>query len=145
MFKHLALGVLLLAPSAANASEWVFLGASENVAFYVDTSTIKTSGNNRATWTKQVFKVPEKGVKELIEQFNFNCYQSTLSPLSTIHYGIDRRVVYSHTWPSYAQTVEPWGPDTFAEGLGKIACGLRRGSPVFDPSADAAFRFAQNR
>lgn len=107
-----------------NSDRWRWLDNSYGRSVYIDTETIKRSGNSYTVWTKYVcFSECEEGSRTLdynMYQETFNCDYRTIQTLAGYTYYTDtsfREVT------DYDGGSKPIIPDTVGETIFKYLCG----------------------
>ena len=125
--KHIVVAVMLAVSSAAWA-DWVTLGGNDKFDVYVDTSTIRKSGDKAKMWHLMDFKTSKElqGDPYLSSksQSEYDCKDERERTLYfTQHSGqmSDGNVVYSSSGTPSNWT--PVSPGSIGESLWKVACG----------------------
>jgi hypothetical protein len=112
---------LLLACGAAQASEWVSIGKSDNGGdeFFADISSIGITGETRRAWIKTVF-LPDKA--HSLERMAFNCGEGTMRWEASTLYSVDGNVMGGEAAGTFPTPWKPVPPDTAGSAIMHFVC-----------------------
>ena len=118
--------MLLTAVSNSARAELVNVGSNENTSIYVDTSTIRRTGNLATMWHLTDFKIANKDMGEAYlstrDQFEYDCKEAKSRRRASSQHSKNMgngKIVYSDT---YTSKWKPVPPDSGIEILWKFAC-----------------------
>lgn len=120
--KLIAAAALVMAATPAFATNWVYVTASRDFAFYYyDSDTIQRSGNQVTAWEKTDYS-RDKTVKERekMTRYRYDCAERTRMFLSSTVYYPDG-TNESFTW-KYEQNFRPMVPNTIGEAMLEAVC-----------------------
>ena len=127
------LTLLLLACGTAQAAEWVSLGKVKNKTAdaYIDTSSIRVSGQSRRAWVKIVYtphtmRDPERSgrwIDRIVTLYEYNCADETVRTLaSTLHFSDSDSYTMKYATPD---AWKPVAPDTLGRSNMEFLCSWK--------------------
>jgi len=121
--------ICILLPKPALASNWVLIGASNEVTNYIDAESILVQGEIKKYWTKKDFKEPQvlegKIYTQSMTYLQINCSERTLGLISVWLYDSKGKVVNSASLnPIGNQVSIP--PNSIADTERKAVCELKK-------------------
>lgn len=114
---------------AVESSDWVKVASNKSLTVYMDMDSYKYLGNEVRAWFKARHTKPQKlsSKKTYIETKSlwiFDCSSEKAAVIQGAFYSAEGDVVDSYSTPVSIASYEEMIPDSFGEGLYKIACQL---------------------
>ena len=130
--KKTILMLMLAAMSTGAMAEWVAIGSGEDYASteYVDSTTIRRSGDMVKMWSLSDYKSPQKnrGLASSLSskgQYEYDCKEERVRLLFATEH--KKNMGAGDIVKTFAET-SPWvpaPPGSIAEALWKVACGKK--------------------
>lgn len=103
---------------------WIFVGGTDTAHSFIDSLSIKRSGNIAKVWVDTVFNPPQTWpggavVKQNKGRWIFNCADQTSTPGSFNLYAVDQSVIATYPATGVWSDVVP---GSVGEGVMKVAC-----------------------
>ena len=127
--KKLLMGLLMLLVSGAAVAEWTIVDVDDELALFVDRTTIRRNGNFVKMWSLIDYKKAKvfEGTSDLSErsQYEYDCKEERMRRLAlTTFSGQMGSGAVTYTNSDTGNWV-PVAPGSVAEAHWKIACGKK--------------------